>query len=337
MRIVIDAMGGDNAPDEIVKGAADAARELGITVVLTGDEQTVMQKLDGLSYPKGSVEVVHASQVVLMEDEGPTVMRTKKDSSMMVGLKLLKDGSADAMVSAGNTGALLTCATLTVGRVKGVRRAAIATVLPTSAGHCILLDSGANAECTPEFLLQFAFMGSYYARMVLGLKNPTVGLLNNGTEEIKGPPSHREAHALLSAAAQAGEINFIGNIEAREVPRGGADVVVADGFSGNILMKGIEGTAQLITGMMKEMFLKNALTKIAALSLKGQIAEMKGKMDYREVGGAPLIGLKGGVIKAHGSSDARAIRNAAAQAVRYASSGVIGFIGENISLMQTEK
>ena len=339
MRIMIDAMGGDHAPYEIVKGALEALKEYGHNIVLVGDSAAIsdsLKKLGHTEVPAG-IEIAHASQVVTMEDDGTAVMRTKKDSSMVVGLKMLKEGQADAFISAGNTGALLTCATLAVGRVRGIRRAAIATVVPSAKGHYVLLDSGANVECTPEFLLQFAYMGSYYAEYVLGKSNPAVGLLNNGTEETKGTPVHKEAYTLLKEASASANLNFIGNVEAREVPHGAADVVVADGFSGNVMMKTMEGTASLLTGMLKKGFKKNALTMFAALLMKSSISELKGMMDYKEVGGAPLLGISKPVIKAHGSSDARAIKNAVRQAAKYAQTDIAALIAGNIGLMKDEK
>ncbi len=332
-------MGGDHAPYEIVKGALEAQKEYGHTIVLVGDSAAVLDCLNKLGHAEipAGIEIAHASQAVTMEDDGTAVMRTKKDSSMVVGLKMLKEGSADAFISAGNTGALLTCATLAVGRVRGIRRAAIATVVPSVKGHYVLLDSGANVECTPEFLLQFAYMGSYYAEYVLGKSNPAVGLLNNGTEDTKGTPVHKDAHALLKEAAASANINFIGNVEAREVPFGAADVIVADGFSGNVMMKTMEGTASMLTGMLKKGFKKNVLTMFAALLMKGPIGELRSMLDYKEVGGAPLLGISKPVIKAHGSSDARAIKNAVRQAAKYAETDIAALIAGNIGLMKDEK
>ena len=307
MRILVDAMGGDNAPDQIALGAIQAAKDFGCEAVLVGRGEAILQALkdQGIeTLPKG-VEIANADDVVDMHDDPATVVKKKKDSSMVVGLTMLKEGGGDAFVSAGSTGALLSAATLIVRRVKGIRRAAMGPQIPTRTGReCVLIDCGATADCTPEFLLQFAFMGSYYAEKVLGIENPRVALLNIGAEDSKGGELQKAVYPLLKQAGEAGKINFTGNIEARDVPLGGADVVVSDGFSGNILLKGIEGTALFMASMMKDMFKKNLLTKLAALLCMDGVKAFKKKMDYRETGGTALIGLNKPVIKAHGSSDA---------------------------------
>lgn len=321
MRILIDAMGGDNAPDAIVQGAIDAAKEFDVQIVLVGQGAAILKSLSNLgldTLPKG-VEVANADDVVDMHDDPATVVRARKDSSMVVGLRMLANGEGDAFISAGSTGALLTAATLVVKRVKGIRRAALSPELPTD-NKALLIDCGANAECTPEFLLQFAFLGSVYARKVQGKENPTVGLLNIGAEDTKGTALHKEVYGLLKKAHEQGLVNFAGNVEARDVPLGAVDVVVADGFSGNILLKTMEGTASFMAGMMKSMFKKNLMTKIAALICKDGIQSFKKRMDYREVGGTMLLGITKPVIKAHGSSDARAIRSAVKQAMEVAGS-----------------
>ena len=248
MRIIVDAMGGDNAPVEIIKGSVMAAEELGLEVVLTGRGEEILRCLGELGYkdlPRG-IEVANASEVVLVEDDPANVIRTKKDSSLVVGLRLLRDGGGDAFVSAGSTGAVLSGATLIVKRIHGIRRAALAPIIPSSTGGSLLVDCGANVECTPEYLLQFAYMGSFYMKKVKGIENPRVGLVNNGTERTKGPALQRETWQLLNAAGEAGRINFIGNIEGREVLLGGCDVAVSDGFSGNVMLKGAEGMGLLI-------------------------------------------------------------------------------------------
>ena len=315
LKIIVDAMGGDLAPKEPVLGALRAAKH-GVRVILVGREDAILrvlkeQNVDAL--PNG-VEIVSAPDVVEMHDDPVAVIRQKPESSMVRGLKLLADGSGDALVSAGSTGALLTAATLIVKRIKGIRRAAMGPIIPTATGRCILIDCGANAECTPEFLLQFAQMGSVYARAALQLDQPRVALLNIGTENTKGGALQKEAYALLSDADRCGKIRFIGNIEARDVPLGGADVIVADGFSGNILLKAIEGTAVYFAGQLKSIFRRNALTTVAALACRGGVRELKNKMDYRRVGGTAFIGIRKPVIKAHGASDRVAIENAILQA-----------------------
>lgn len=316
MRILIDAMGGDHAPDAIVQGAIDAAKEFDVQIVLVGRGETILKSLGNLgldTLPKG-VEVANADDVVDMHDDPATVIRTRKESSMVVGLRMLAEGQGDAFISAGSTGALLSAATLVVKRVKGIRRAALCPEIPNE-NKTLLIDCGANAECTPEFLLQFAFLGTVYAKKVQGKANPTVGLLNIGTEDTKGTALQKETYGLLQRAHEMGLICFTGNVEARDVPLGAVDVVVADGFSGNILLKSIEGTAAFLGGLMKDMFKKNLLTKVAALLCKDGIAAFKKRMDYREVGGTMLLGITRPVVKAHGSSDARAIRSAVKQAM----------------------
>ena len=316
MRILIDAMGGDHAPGEIVKGAIDAAKEFDVQIVLVGRGEAILDSLSKLGYdtlPKG-VEVANADDVVDMHDDPATVVRRRKDSSMVVGLRMLAEGQGDAMISAGSTGALLSAATLVVKRVKGIRRAAFCPEIPTDK-KTLLIDCGANAECTPEFLVQFAFLGAAYAKKVQGKSNPKVGLLNIGTEDTKGTALQKEVYGLLQKAHDQGLINFAGNVEAREVMFDAVDVVVADGFSGNVLLKSIEGTASYMAKFMKSMFKKNLLTKIAALICKDGIVSFKKRMDYREVGGTMLLGITKPVVKAHGSSDARAIRSAVKQAM----------------------
>ena len=312
----------------------------GYPVHLVGRGEAILQALkdQGIeTLPKG-VEIANADDVVDMHDDPATVVKKKKDSSMVVGLTMLKEGGGDAFVSAGSTGALLSAATLIVRRVKGIRRAAMGPQIPTKTGReCVLIDCGATADCTPEFLLQFAFMGSYYAEKVLGIENPRVALLNIGAEDSKGGELQKAVYPLLKQAGEAGKINFTGNIEARDVPLGGADVVVSDGFSGNILLKGIEGTALFMASMMKDMFKKNLLTKLAALLCMDGVEAFKKKMDYRETGGTALIGLNKPVIKAHGSSDALAIRNAIRQAIGAVEADVAGTLAANIDHMVVPK
>lgn len=261
MKIIVDAMGGDLAPLEIVKGALQAQRRYDAELVLTGDAEAILRALDHCgerTVPKG-MEIVNTTQTVEMCDDPATVFRRKKDTSMGVALQMLHDGKADAVVSAGSTGALLTGATLLVKRVRGIRRAAMAPVIPTTTGQAVLIDCGANAECTPEYLLQFAYLGNFYARHVLGLNEPRVGLLNIGAEDSKGTPLQKETLNLLRKADGAGHLHFVGNIEAKEAIKGGCDVIVSDGFSGNILLKSMEGTGSFAGSALKEIFSKNLL------------------------------------------------------------------------------
>ena len=272
------------------------------------------------------VSILPAADVIGMEDDQTALLKTKKESSMAVALRALKDGAGDALVSAGSTGALLVGATMIVRRIPGIRRAALAPLLPTAQGNALLIDCGANVECTPEYLLQFATMGAHYMQSVLGVAQPRVGLLNNGAEEHKGMPLQQETYQLLKTAP----VNFIGNIEGRDVPLGAADVIVADGFTGNILLKTMEGVGLFFAGELKSIFLKNAASKLAALLVRDGIRSFKKKMDYNETGGAPLLGIAKPVIKAHGSSKAKTFESAIAQAVTYVEQGVIDKIARSV-------
>ena len=339
MKIIIDAMGGDNAPLEIVKGALAAQKRWDVEVALTGDTVAILKALESCDVkelPRG-MEIAHTTETVEMCDDPATVFRRKKDSSMGVALQMLRDGKGDAVVSAGSTGALLTGATLIVKRVRGIRRAAMAPVIPTSTGRAVLIDCGANAECTPEYLVQFAYLGSFYAKRVLGLDNPRVGLLNIGAEDSKGTDLQKETLQWLRQAGEAGHLNFIGNIEAKEAIKGGCDVIVTDGFSGNIMLKSLEGTGSLAASAIKSIFKKNLLTKLAALLVMPGLNEFRAMMDPNKVGGTAFIGISKPVIKAHGSSNAEAIENAIGQAKQFAESGLIADIEANVELMKVEK
>ena len=317
MKIILDAMGGDHAPEAPVLGAIEAAKTWGsqITLVGRGEEILAVMKKNGIDTLPDGMEIAHADDVVDMHDDPANVVRKRKNSSMIVGLKMLSEGQGDAFVSAGSTGALLSGATLVVKRVKGIRRAAMGPAMPNKAGgKTVICDCGANAECTPEFLLQFGLVGTMFAKKNLGVENPRVGLLNIGTEDSKGTPLQKEAYALLTNAHEKGLINFIGNVEGREVLLGGVDVVVCDGFSGNVLLKTIEGTAMFMGSLLKRMFKKNLASKIGYLLCKSGVGDLMKMMDYREIGGTQFLGIKKPVIKAHGSSDALAFRNAIRQA-----------------------
>lgn len=318
MKIIIDAMGGDLAPEAPVLGAIRAAKDFNtqITLVGRGEEILEVMRKNGISDLPEGMEIAHADDVVDMHDDPGKLLHQRKNSSMVVGLKMLADGQGDAFISAGSTGALLSGATLVVKRVKGIRRAAMGPTIPNKAGgKTVILDCGANAECTPEFLLQFGLVGSLFAKKTLGVENPKVGLLNIGTEDSKGTPLQKEAYALLTSAHEQGLLNFVGNVEARDVPLGAVDVIVCDGFSGNVLLKSIEGTAMFMGSLMKKMFKKNVLTMLAALFCKSGINGLMKMLDYREIGGTQFLGIKKPVIKAHGSSDALAFRNAVRQAI----------------------
>ena len=326
MKIILDAMGGDLAPEAPVLGAVQAAKDFGaqITLVGRGDEILEVMRKHGIENLPAGVEIANADEVVDMHDDPANVIRKKKNSSMVIGLKMVAEEQGDAFISAGSTGALLSGATLIVKRVKGIRRAAMGPVMPNKAGgKTVILDCGANAECTPEFLLQFGLVGSLYAKKYLGVENPRVGLLNIGTEDSKGTPLQKEAYALLQKASQQGIINFVGNTEARDVPLGAVDVIVCDGFSGNVLLKTIEGTAMFMGSLMKHrIFKRNAFSAIGYLFCKPGVDEVMKMLDYREVGGTQFLGIKKPVIKAHGASDALAFRNAVRQAMDAAGSDI---------------
>ena len=313
-------MGGDNAPRETVKGAIEAAKELKdaeFTLVGNREDIEAIAKEEGADLSR--FEIVHTETVITMEDNPMCVTRAKSDSSMSVGLKMLAEGKGDAFVSTGNTGALFTGATLIVRKVKGIQRAGIATILPCQ-NPVLLLDTGANVTVTDEVLEQFAVIGSAYMKKMFGLENPRVGLLNNGAEECKGTELQQAAYQRLKANET---VNFIGNVEGSTLPFGVCDVLVTDGFTGNILLKSIEGVAKLIMKQIKGVFLSSAITKLAALLVKSKMGEMKKALDPSEHGGAPIIGISKPVVKAHGSSDAKAFKNAIKQALAYAESGAV--------------
>ena len=335
MKIIIDAMGGDNAPLEIVKGAIQAHRDFGVEIILTGREEDIRQAVrqSGAALPEG-ISIRNCTETMEMCDDPAFACRRKKDASMTVGLNMLRSGEGDALISAGSTGALLSGATLLVKRVRGIRRAALAPLIPTAAGEAVLIDCGANIDCTPEYLLQFAYIGAFYARHALHLERPRVALLNIGAEESKGMPLHREAYVLLKEAGAAGHINFIGNIEAKDALKGGADVIVADGFSGNIMLKTIEGVGSFLKVKLKDIFFRNAMTKLAALLVKDGVKDIKDTLDPNERGATPLLGISKPVLKAHGSSNARAIRNAVKAAIGCVESNLGQEISDNIALMQ---
>lgn len=337
MKIILDAMGGDNAPQAPVLGAIEAVKRYNADIILVGRGQEILEvlKKNGLDTLPEGVEIAHADDVVDMHDDPASVIHKRKNSSMIIGLKMLADGKGDAFVSAGSTGALLTGATLLVKRVRGIRRAAMAPAMPTKAGtKVIICDCGANAECTPEFLLQFGLVASAYSKFTLGVENPRVGLLNIGSEDSKGTQLQKDAYALLKDASNRGLLNFTGNVEARDVPLGAVDVVVCDGFSGNILIKSIEGTAMFMGSMLKRMFKKNLGSKLGYLLCKSGVQDMMKLLDYREIGGTQFLGIKKPVIKAHGSSDALAFRNAVKQAMTAAEGDFTAQLEKNLAALK---
>lgn len=327
MKIIIDCMGGDLAPVETLKGAVLARRELGGEYILVGHEETIRATAAEQGLDISGMEILHAESVVTMHDDATAPVRGKKDSSMAVALRALADGQGDAVVSCGNTGALFAGATLIVRRIKGVHRAAIAALLPFNP-PVLMLDAGANVTVRPEFLPQFATLGVAYMKSLYGMENPRVGLLNNGAEEHKGTPIHTEAYALLSADPA---INFVGNVEGNAVTQSACDVLVTDGFTGNVMLKTMEGMGKLIMKRIKGVFYTNVATKLAALMVKKHVADVKRDFDVSEQGGSPILGLCKPVIKAHGSSDARAFKNAIRQAIRFAESGAIADVEAHLA------
>jgi glycerol-3-phosphate acyltransferase PlsX len=325
MKIIIDAMGGDNAPQEIVKGAVQAIKEFNkVEIILVGDEDKIQDVLKNEDYNADKFQIIHTTEVI-SNNESPTLaIRRKKDSSMVVGMKLLKEGKGDAFISAGSTGAILAGGLFIVGRIKGIDRPALSPILPGKNGPFMLIDAGANAECKVNNILQFGIMGQTYIEKVLKKKNPSVALVNIGSEEEKGTEFTKECFKVLKDSS----LNFVGNIEGREIPEGNVDVVVCDGFTGNIILKVFEGVAGTILDVLKEEIMSSTRTKLGGLLLKPVFKKFKKKFDYTEYGGAILLGVNGPVIKAHGSSNAKAIKNAIKQAVLSIEGGIV----ENIKL-----
>ncbi len=330
MNIVMDAFGGDNAPLEVIKGAVDAHNEFGVDITLVGDEQKIRDCAKNNSLDISELKIRHADTVIDVCEEPTEILKGKKDCSMAVGMQMLADNEGDAFLSAGSTGALVVGATMVAKRIKGIKRPAIATIIPTAGAPTMLLDAGANAECRPEMLVQFAIMGSAYMNKIMGVENPKVALVNIGTEESKGRDLDVETYQQLIKAP----VNFIGNIEPRQVPLGDADVVVTDGFTGNVMLKLYEGMAKFFGGELKGMLQKN---KIAAAMLMPQVKEFKKKIDYSEWGGAPLLGAAKPVIKAHGSSDAKAFYNAVRQAKLFTETGVIDEITSALAELKAKE
>ena len=340
MKVILDAMGGDLAPEAAVLGALDANRDFGAQVTLVGKSEEILEILrkSGCNNLPEGMEIAGAEDVVDMHDDPGKVIHQRKNSSMVIGLRMLAQGQGDAFVSAGSTGALLTGATLLVKRIKGIRRASMGPSMPNKkGGSTVIVDCGANAECTPEFLLQFGLVGSAYAKKRLGVENPKVGLLNIGTEDSKGTQLQKDAYALLTEASQKGLVNFVGNVEARDVPLGAVDVVVCDGFSGNVLLKSIEGTAMFVGSLMKKMFKKNVLSKLGYLLCSSGVKDMMKLLDYHEIGGTQLLGIQKPVIKAHGASDRLAFRNAIRQALEAAENDITPELEEALALLAKSK
>jgi len=327
MKIALDAMGGDYAPPVAVEGGVWAAREYGIEVILIGREGDVQRELAKYDTSGLSVPIVHASQVIEMEEHPAAAVKAKQDSSMVVGMDLVKRGEADVFVSAGNSGGVMAAALFRLGRIRGIKRPALSTIYPTTTGLCFMLDVGANTDCKPEYLLQFAYMGVAYAERVLGIVNPRVGIVSNGEEETKGSILVQEAHQMLKKSG----LNFIGNVEGKDIPAGMADVVVTDGFTGNVIAKLSEGLATSLLGIIKEEVKKSPLATVGALLSKPAFDKVKKRLDYAEFGGAPLLGVDGVVIVAHGRSNAKAIKNAIGVARQAVEGRMVEIIKEGIT------
>lgn len=319
MKIIVDAFGGDNAPLEIIKGSMLASREYDVDIILTGDRDKIEACAKENSIDLKRTQIVDAKGVITMHDDAKSVLKEKADSSMSAGFRLLNDGSGDAFVSAGNTGAITVGATLITKRIKGIKRPAIASVMPSAKKPILLMDCGANAECRAEFLYQFGLMGDLYMKHILKYENPRIALANNGVEETKGTPLVREAYELMKKAPY----NFVGNIEGRQIPFGDADVIVADGFTGNLILKMYEGVAKVLMNGIKDAFMKNIFSKLSYLGVKSGLDDMKKQFDYKEYGGAVMLGVKKPVIKAHGSADANTFKNAIKQAVWFLENDLI--------------
>lgn len=325
MRIIVDGMGGDNAPEAIVKGAVEAVNDYGLDILIAGDENIIREQLKKHSYPAEKIQILDAPEIITNEDNPTLAIRRKKNSSMVKGMQALADGEGDGFISAGNTGALLAGGIFIVKRIQGIDRAALTVLYPTLKGASLLVDAGANMDTKPEYLQQFAMMGSIYMEEVMGVKEPKVGLINVGTEESKGNQLTKDTYRMLEDS----NFNFAGNVEGRDLPYGVADVMVCDGFVGNVVLKLTEGMASSIFSMLKESLMADTRSKLGALLLKPQLNRMKKRLDYREYGGAPLLGTVKPVVKAHGSSDYYAFKNGIGQLKTFIERDVIGAIEKN--------
>lgn len=331
MRIVIDGFGGDNAPDEVLKGAALAVRDLGIEVAVTGDVNVLGERMKALGISDNGITLVNAEGVITTEDSPLSVAKQKSGSSMGVAFSMLADGKADAAISAGSTAAIVVGGTTIAKRIKGVKKAALVPLMPCVGGkrYCVL-DGGANLHCTAEMLQQFAIMGSCFMETAMGVENPRVGLLNIGTEDEKGRDLEHETKALLEKTP----INFVGYVEAREVPLGAVDVLVTDGFTGNVFLKACEGMGALMKDALKGMFYANLKTKVGALCVKKQLGEFSKQMDYKTIGGSPLLGAAKPVFKAHGASDEKAFFGAFRQAKLFVENNAIARMTDAIAKLK---
>ena len=334
MKIVIDGMGGDNAPKSNVEGAISAIKEYNVDLIITGDKYILEKEFSNYEFDRTKLEIVHTTEIIENEDKPVKAIRSKKDSSMVVALRLVKEGKADAIISAGNTGALLAGGLFVVGRIKGIDRPCLCPAIPNvKRGMTLIADGGANADCKSRNLVEFAAMSNIYAKKVLNIDSPKVALANVGIEEGKGNDLVKKAYEELKNI----DLNFIGNVEARDVINAYTDIIVCDGFTGNILLKAAEGVAMSVLSLLKETFLASTKGKMGAMLLKNDLRKLKSFMDYAEYGGAPLLGVNGGVIKAHGTSDSRAIKNAINQGIKFAEGNVIKDIEEFIKTVEKDK
>ncbi len=333
MKIIVDAFGGDNAPLEVIKGSAMAVEQLGVEIILTGDENKIKAAAAENNISLDGISIMHTESVIDIHEEPTSIIKERSDCSMAIGLKALADGEGDAFVSAGSTGALVVGATFITKRIKGIKRAALAPVMPTDKGYMMLVDAGANVDCRPEMLVQFGIMGSCYMQRVLGVKSPKVGLINVGAEDTKGREMDIEAYKMLKEAP----VNFYGNLEARDIPLGECEVVVSDGFTGNVALKLYEGMGSYFSHTLKDMLMGSFGGKLAALLIMKKIKAFKKKMDYSETGGAVLMGISKPVIKAHGSSNAKAFYNAIRQAKNCVDGDIIGEITKSLELLKKQE
>lgn len=334
MKIVVDGFGGDNAPRSVLEGCAMAVKEYDdVEIIITGDRKEIERVAKEQNISLNKIEIADADGVIEVEDDATMILKEKKNCSMAVAFRLLAEGKGDAFVSGGSTGAIVVGASFLVKRIKGIKRAALAPILPSDTGCYMLMDAGANLDCRPDMLMQFGMMGSIYMNHVMNVENPRVGLLNVGAEETKGTDLQLGAYGLLKQAP----LHFTGNVEPRDIPAGVCDVVVTDGFSGNVVLKLTEGLGLTLVGNIKSMFLKGTMTKLAALIMKPALKDFKKKMDYTEYGGAPLMGIAKPVIKAHGSSNGKAFKNAIRQARDFTKRDVIGDIKAALAALPKEE
>lgn len=328
MRIILDGMGGDNAPEEIVKGAVDAAKEIEDEIIIVGQPHAIEKQLKKCKYKGEQIRIVPAKEVITMEDSPVKAIRHKKDSSLVVGLNMLRDGEGDMFVSAGNTGALIVGSRLLLGRIRGIDRPALASIYPDMTGGdpCMLVDAGASSESKARNMLEYGLMGSVYVEKVWGRSNPRVGLVNLGAEEGKGTSVTKDAYQMLASS----KLNFIGNVEGRDVPKGVCDVIVCDGFTGNVILKLTEGVSLSIFKLIKDTLKSNVKAMVGGALIKSKLSGLKDEFDYEEYGGAPVLGVSGPVIKMHGSSTARAVKSAILRGMPYAEENVVDIIKQEM-------